>query len=42
LSKKCGVLTNYQTDNNGKCVRYISCNISQNTKNPKCPANGVK
>ena len=37
-----GVLTNYQTDNNGKCIRYIECNISQNTKNPKCPAKGAR
>ena len=42
MSIKCGVLSNYQTDKDGKCGRYISCNISQNTKNPKCPAKGVK
>ena len=40
MSEKCGVLANYQTNKNSKCVRYIECNISENTKNPKCPANG--
>jgi len=42
LSEKCNVLHSYQTDNMGKCVRYIACNKSENTKNPKCPANGQK
>lgn len=42
MSIKCGVLTNYQTDKYGKCIRYIECNLSQNIKNPKCPAKGAR
>ena len=42
MSKKCGLLTNYQTDSKGKCVRYIACNITKNTDNPKCHATGQK
>jgi hypothetical protein len=42
LSKKCGVLTSYQIDNKNKCIRFIACEISQNTKNPMCLANGQK
>jgi len=42
LSKQCGVFVSYQVDRNGKCGRYIACNIAEHTKNPKCPAKGGK
>jgi len=41
-SNQCGVFPSYTVDDNGKCSRYISCNISDHTKNPKCPAKGGK
>ena len=41
-SNQCGVFVSYKIDHNGRCVRYISCNIAEHTKNPLCPAKGGK
>ena len=41
-SNQCGIFVGYQVDRNGKCGRYIACNIAEHTKSPKCPARGGK
>ena len=42
MSKKCPILPNYYTDNNGKCVRYFVCSMQGRTKDPRCPAKGQR
>jgi len=42
MSQRCPILPSYHTDKHGKCSRYVTCSMQELTKDPRCPARGLK